>query len=122
MTYNIAPDAIKAAITPRTRAVIPVHNGGYPADMDAIMDIADKHNLKVIEDCAHAHGSQWRGKGMGSIGNFGTFSFQIGKTLTCGEGGMVITNNEELANKAREIANLNMRMTNLQSCIVASSI
>ena len=118
LTYNIAPDAIEEAITPRTRAVIPVHNGGYPADMDAIMNIAEKHNLKVIEDCAHAHGSQWRGKGMGSIGDFGTFSFQIGKTLTCGEGGMVITNDEELANKAREIANLNMRMTNLQAALL----
>lgn len=122
LTYNIAPDAIEASITPRTRAVIPVHNGGYPADMDAIMDIADKHNLKVIEDCAHAHGSQWRGKGVGSIGHLGTFSFQIGKTLTCGEGGMVITNDEELANKAGSIANLNMRMTNLQAALLLSQL
>ncbi len=118
LTYNIAPDAIVEAITPRTKAIIPVHNGGYPADMDAIMEIADTHNLKVIEDCAHAHGSQWRGKGVGSIGHFGTFSFQIGKTLTCGEGGMVITNDEELANTARHIANLNMRMTNLQAALL----
>ena len=118
LTYNIAPDAIVEAITPRTKAIIPVHNGGYPADMDAIMEIADTHNLMVIEDCAHAHGSQWRGKGVGSIGHFGTFSFQIGKTLTCGEGGMVITNDEELANTARHIANLNMRMTNLQAVLL----
>ncbi len=118
LTYNIAPDAIEAAITPHTRAIIPVHNGGYPADMDAIMDIAERHNLKVIEDCAHAHGSQWRGKGMGSIGHLGTFSFQIGKTLTCGEGGMVITNDEALANSARQVANLNMRMTNLQAALL----
>lgn len=122
LTYNIAPDAIEAAITSRTRAIIPVHNGGYPADMDAIMDIADKHNLKVIEDCAHAHGSQWRGKGMGSIGHLGTFSFQIGKTLTCGEGGMVITNDEALANSANQVANLNMRMTNLQAALLLSQL
>ena len=122
LTYNIAPDAIEAAITPRTRAVIPVHNGGYPADMDAIMEIADKHDLKVIEDCAHAHGSQWRGKGVGSIGHLGTFSFQIGKTLTCGEGGMVLTNDEDLANKAGHIANLNMRMTNLQAALLLSQL
>lgn len=122
LTYNIAPDAIEAAITPRTRAIIPVHNGGYPADMDAIMDIADRHNIKVIEDCAHAHGSQWRGKGMGSIGHLGTFSFQIGKTLTCGEGGMVITNDEALANSAGQVANLNMRMTNLQAALLLSQL
>ena len=122
LTYNIAPDAIEAAITPRTRAVIPVHNGGYPADMDAIMEIADKHNLMVIEDCAHAHGSQWRGKGVGSIGHFGTFSFQIGKTLTCGEGGMVLTNDEDLANRAGQVANLNMRMTNLQAALLLSQL
>ncbi len=122
LTYNIAPDAIEAAITPRTRAIIPVHNGGYPADMDAIMDIAERHNLKVIEDCAHAHGSQWRGKGMGSIGHLGTFSFQIGKTLTCGEGGMVITNDESLANIANQVANLNMRMTNLQAALLLSQL
>ncbi len=122
LTYNIAPDAIEAAITPRTRSIIPVHNGGYPADMDAIMDIADRHNLKVIEDCAHAHGSQWRGKGMGSIGHLGTFSFQIGKTLTCGEGGMVITNDEALANSANQVANLNMRMTNLQAALLLSQL
>ena len=118
LTYNISPEAIVNAITPRTKAIIPVHNGGYPADMDTIMEIAEKHDLKVIEDCAHAHGSQWRGKGVGSIGHFGTFSFQIGKTLTCGEGGMVITNDEELANSARHIANLNMRMTNLQAALL----
>ena len=118
LTYNISPEAIEAAITPRTRAIIPVHNGGYPADMDAIMEIADKRGLRVIEDCAHAHGSQWRGKGVGSIGHLGTFSFQIGKTLTCGEGGMVLTNDEVLAENAARFANLNMRMTNLQAALL----
>ncbi|MCZ6680012.1 MAG: DegT/DnrJ/EryC1/StrS family aminotransferase [Candidatus Poribacteria bacterium] len=118
LTYNISPAAIEAAITPRTRAIIPVHNGGYPADMDAIMEIADRRDLCVIEDCAHAHGSQWRGKGLGSIGHLGTFSFQIGKTLTCGEGGMVLTNDEALAENAARFANLNMRMTNLQAALL----
>ena len=118
LTYNISPEAIEAAITPRTRAIIPVHNGGYPADMDAIMEIADKHGLGVIEDCAHAHGSQWRSKGVGSIGHLGTFSFQIGKTLTCGEGGMVLTNDETLAENVARLVNLNMRMTNLQAALL----
>lgn len=118
LTYNIAPDAIEKAITPRTRAIIPVHNGGYPADMDAVMAIAEKYNLKVIEDCAHAHGSQWRGKGLGSIGHLGAFSFQMGKTLTCGEGGMVLTNDAELAERAGSIAQLNMRMTNMQATLL----
>ena len=117
LTYNISPEAVEAAITPRTRAIIPVHNGGYPADMDRIMEIADKHGLMVIEDCAHAHGSQWRGRGVGSIGHFGAFSFQMGKTLTCGEGGMVLTNDEELAKKAASFAQINMRMTNLQAAL-----
>ena len=118
LTYNICPDAIEAAVTPRTRAIVPVHNGGFPADMDRIMEIAQKHDLWVIEDCAHAHGSQWRGQGLGSIGHLGTFSFQMGKTLTCGEGGMVVTNDQALAEKARIFANLNMRMTNFQAALL----
>ena len=122
LTYNIAPDAIEKAITPRTRAIIPVHNGGYPADMDAIMEIAERRNLKVIEDCAHAHGSQWRGKGLGSIGHLGAFSFQMGKTLTCGEGGMVLTNDETLAENAGRFAQLNMRMTNFQATLLLNQL
>ena len=94
LTCNISPEAIEATIMPRTRAVILVHYGGYLADMDAVMEIADKHGLWAIEDCAHTHGSQWRGKGVGLIGHLGMFSFQIGKTLTCGKGGMVLTNDD----------------------------
>ena len=119
LTYNISPEAIEAAITPRTRAIIPVHNGGYPADMDAIMEIADRHSLWVIEDCAHAHGSQWRGKGVGSIGHLGTFSFQIGKTLTCGEGGMVLTNDETLAEKRRSFRESQYAYDESSSCATA---
>ena len=99
-TYQIDPDAVEAAIGPRTAGIIPVHYGGYPCNMDRLMEIARKHGLFVIEDCAHAHGTQWRGKGVGTFGEFGTFSFQMGKNLTCGEGGMVLTNDEELAAKA----------------------
>lgn len=116
--YNISPAAIEAAITDKTKAIIPVHNGGYPADMDSIMEIAEKHKLWVIEDCAHAHGSEWKGKRLGSIGHFGTFSFQIGKTLTCGEGGIVITNDENLAEKVRARQNINFRMADFQAALL----
>lgn len=86
-TYQISPDAVEAAITERTRAILPVHYGGYPVDMDRIMEIAAKHDLFVIEDCAEAYGTEWRGKKVGSIGHLGCHSFQMGKPLTCGEGG-----------------------------------
>ena len=96
-TYQISPDAIEAAITDRTKAILPVHYGGYPADMDRIMEIARKHHLFVIEDCAEAYGSEWRGKQVGSIGEIGCFSFQMGKPLTCGEGGAITYDDEALA-------------------------
>ena len=83
-------DSIEAAITPRTTAIVVVHFGGYPADLDRIKRVARKHKLPLIEDSAHAQGSQWRGKGVGSHGDFGTFSFQQSKSLTCGEGGIVL--------------------------------
>jgi len=99
-TFNISPDAMEAAITRRTRGAVVVHNGGYPCDMDRIMKIARKHKLMIIEDCAHAHGSEWKGWRVGAIGHLGTFSFQMGKTLTSGEGGAVVTNDKKLAEKA----------------------
>ena len=99
-SFNIDPDAMAAAITPRTRAAVIVHNGGYPADMDRIMRLARKHDLRIVEDSAHAHGSEWKKRRIGAIGDLGTFSFQMGKTLTCGEGGAVVTDNEELAELA----------------------
>ena len=99
-TYNLSPDAMAAAITPRTRGIVVVHNGGYPADMDRIRATAQARGLRVVEDCAHAHGSQWRGEGVGHLGDFGTFSFQMGKTLTAGEGGCVITDDAKLAELA----------------------
>jgi dTDP-4-amino-4,6-dideoxygalactose transaminase len=89
-TYCIDPAAVASAITPRTRAVIPVHLGAHMADMDALLEIADRHDLVVIEDAAHAHGAQWRGRGAGTLGHFGAFSFQSSKILTSGEGGLPI--------------------------------
>jgi L-glutamine:2-deoxy-scyllo-inosose/3-amino-2,3-dideoxy-scyllo-inosose aminotransferase len=102
-TYCIDPKAIEAAITPKTKAVIPVHLGHQMADMDAIMKLAEKHNLIVIEDCAHAHGAKWNGQGAGTIGHFGSFSLQSSKTLTTGEGGILLCRTPELAAKAASI-------------------
>jgi dTDP-4-amino-4,6-dideoxygalactose transaminase len=94
-TYCLDARLIEQAITPKTKAILPVHLGMRFADMDEILRIAQKHNLKVIEDCAHAHGGMWKGKGAGSMGDLGTFSFQSSKLITSGEGGAVITNNLE---------------------------
>jgi dTDP-4-amino-4,6-dideoxygalactose transaminase len=86
-TYCIDTKLIEQAITSKTRAILPVHLGMRFADLDVIMSIAQKHNLKVVEDCAHVHGGMWRGQGAGSIGDLGAFSFQSSKLMTCGEGG-----------------------------------
>jgi dTDP-4-amino-4,6-dideoxygalactose transaminase len=94
-TYCMDAKLIEEAITPKTKAILPVHLGMRFANMDEIMRIASKHGLKVIEDCAHAHGGLWKGKGAGSMGDLGAFSFQSSKLITCGEGGAVITNNLE---------------------------
>ncbi len=99
-TLNVDPDALEAAVTDRTRAAVVVHNGGYPADMDRIVEIGVRRKIAIIEDAAHAHGSEWKGRRVGAIGDMGTFSFQMGKTLTAGEGGMVLTDSRELAEKA----------------------
>lgn len=101
-TYNMNPDLLEAAITPKTRAIIPVHIFGQTADMDPIMEIAGKHNLFVIEDACQAHGGEYKGKRAGSIGDAAAFSFYPGKNLGAyGEGGAITTNNLELANKMR---------------------
>jgi dTDP-4-amino-4,6-dideoxygalactose transaminase len=99
-TYTIDPAAAEAAITERTRCIAPVDYGGMPCDYDALIAIGRRHNLPIVADCAHAHGSQWKGRGVGALTELGTFSFQMGKTLTCGEGGMVLTNDERLAERA----------------------
>jgi dTDP-4-amino-4,6-dideoxygalactose transaminase len=102
-TYCIDPKAIEAAITPKTRAILPVHLGAQMADMDAIMDLAEQHDLIVIEDCAHVHGAKWRGHGAGTIGHFGSFSLQSLKILTAGEGGVLLCKTPELADRAASI-------------------
>lgn len=95
-SYNIDPTKIEAAITGRTRALAPVHIGGRPADMDAVLDIARRHHLRVVEDACQAWGAAWRGRRVGALGDLGAFSFQSSKHVTAGEGGIVLTNDPEL--------------------------
>jgi dTDP-4-amino-4,6-dideoxygalactose transaminase len=104
-TFNLDPEAVEAAVTPRTRAIIPVHMGGQPADMEAIGRIAERHHLVVIEDAAHAHGASAAQGPAGSLGHLACFSFQSSKNLTCGEGGIVITSDDRLAEACRSIHN-----------------
>ncbi len=92
-------NTIENLITERTKAIVPVHLGGNPVNMDHLMELALKYDLKVVEDCAHAHGSDFKGKKVGNWGDAGTFSFQASKVLTSGEGGAIICNSEELADK-----------------------
>ncbi|MCC6446688.1 MAG: DegT/DnrJ/EryC1/StrS family aminotransferase [Armatimonadetes bacterium] len=99
-TINIDPKAVEAAITPRTRAVMPVHWLGRACDMDGLTALARKHNLVIIEDACHCWGSQWNGKGLGAVGAAGGFSFQESKNITGGEGGMILTDDEALAARA----------------------
>lgn len=137
-TLSISPDGIEAAISERTRAIIAVHYGGYPVDFDRIIPLAREHNLLIIEDAAHAQGSEWKGRKVGAIGDFGSFSFQETKSLTAGEGGVVLTDNEELADKARLVHNIgrvvgksdyehlllasNYRMTEFQGALLLSQM
>ncbi|MBI3944338.1 MAG: DegT/DnrJ/EryC1/StrS family aminotransferase [Armatimonadetes bacterium] len=93
-TFCIDPAAVEAAITPKTKAVVPVQIYGCMCDMDALTDIAKRHNLKIVEDAAHQHGSRWRNRGAGSLGDAGSFSFQSSKALTCGEGGAITCNDD----------------------------
>jgi dTDP-4-amino-4,6-dideoxygalactose transaminase len=102
-TWTIDPDQVEAAITPRTAAIMPVHLGHQMADMDRIMEIAGRHSLAVVEDCAHAHGQRWRERGAGCIGDFGSFSHQSSKILTAGEGGSLLTNDDRLARLAHSL-------------------
>lgn len=104
-SWCIDPDLIEEAITERTRAILPVHFASRMADMDRILDIARRHGLRVVEDCAHMHGGFWRGRGAGSLGDMGAFSFQSSKTMTAGEGGIVITNDEAAFERARAYIN-----------------
>ena len=104
-TFNLDPGAVEAAVTPRTRAVIPVHVGGLPCDMDAISGIARRGDLTVIEDACQAHGAEYNSRRVGAIGHMGAFSFQSSKNVTSGEGGIVVTSDEDLADRLRSIHN-----------------
>jgi len=102
-TLNIGPSQIEEAITNRTRAIMVVHTMGKPCEMDSILEIARAHDLKVIEDACEAHGATYRGKVVGTIGDMGTFSFYAAHLIVCGEGGMVVTNNDEIADVIRSV-------------------
>lgn len=105
-TFNINPENIEAAITDKTKAIMPVHLYGQACDMDPIMEIAKKHNLFVVEDCAQAHGATYKGKKIGSFGDAAGFSFYPGKNLgALGDAGATVTNNKELADKVRALGN-----------------
>lgn len=131
-TWNISTDLIRQNITPSTKAIMPVHIYGQPCDMPEIVDIADKHGLYIIEDCAEALGSSIDGQHVGTFGDIGTFSFFGNKVITCGEGGALIFNDEETYRKAKvlrdhgmnpdkrywhEVVGFNYRLTNLQAAI-----
>ncbi len=103
---NLDPAAAEAAITERTKAIIPVHIAGCPADMDGILALAAKHHLIVIEDAAQAHAAEWRGRKVGALGDCGTFSFQASKNLNAGEGGCIVTNKEDVADKCWSVHNV----------------
>lgn len=105
-TWNLDLSLIESLITPRSRAIIPVHLFGHPVDMDALMKIAKRNNLKVIEDCAESHGATVRGRMTGSFGDMACFSFYANKVITTGEGGMVITDDDALAERLRLLRNL----------------
>jgi dTDP-4-amino-4,6-dideoxygalactose transaminase len=137
-SFNMDPQRVAEALSPATKAIIIVHFGGPLADMDRLLEIARNHGLTVIEDAAHAHGSEWNGKRAGSLGDCGSFSFQNGKVLTAGEGGMVTTNRDEYAARIRSIANqgrrpgesffahfelgTNLRITALQTAVLMAQL
>jgi dTDP-4-amino-4,6-dideoxygalactose transaminase len=102
-SYCLDPAAAEAAITPRTKAIIAVHMGGHPADLDRLQEIAKRHKLHLIEDSAHAHGSEWKGRKIGTFGTAATFSFQASKLITAGEGGIVISNDDAFERQARSV-------------------
>jgi perosamine synthetase len=136
-TLNMDPKLLEAKITSKTKAIIVVHLYGHSADMDPIMKIAREHNLYVIEDAAEAHGAKYNGQMIGSIGDIGCFSFYSNKIITTGEGGMLVTNNDEWAKRAQLIKNLafgdenkfmhkafgyKFQMTNLQAALGAAQM
>src|SRR5712692_5208704 len=137
-TYCLDAKLIEKALTPKTRAILPVHLAMRFADMDEICRIARERNLVVVEDCAHAHGGRWHDKGAGGTGDLGAFSFQSSKLMTAGEGGAVITSNLEFFERAQTFTNcgrasqtdkfrhrfigLNYRMTEFQAAVLAAQL
>ncbi|GMV17701.1 MAG: DegT/DnrJ/EryC1/StrS family aminotransferase [Polyangiaceae bacterium] len=132
VTWNMDVGQLEAKITPRTRAIMAVHIYGLPVDMDPLLDLARRHGLKVIEDAAEMHGQNYKGRPCGSLGDISTFSFYPNKHVTTGEGGMIVTDDDALAETCRSLRNLcfearrrfvherlgwNMRMTNLQAAL-----
>ncbi|MEM3601970.1 MAG: DegT/DnrJ/EryC1/StrS family aminotransferase [Candidatus Bathyarchaeia archaeon] len=134
LTWNIDPNKIEEKITDKTKAIMVIHIYGHPADMDPIMKIAKRHGLYVVEDAAEAHGAEYKGKKVGGIGDIGCFSFYANKIITTGEGGALVTNNEEIAVKIRRLRDqaynadlrkwlihddvgYNYRLTNLQAAV-----
>jgi len=131
-TWNIDIDHVESKITSRTKAIMPVHMYGHPAEMDSLLSLAKKHHLFILEDAAHAHGAEYKGRRAGSLGHAACFSFYANKIITTGEGGMITTNDEAFAEKARTLRDhafskerhfwhkyqgFNYRMTNLQAAI-----
>jgi perosamine synthetase len=131
-TWGIDPNRVEEKITSRTKAIMVVHLYGHPVDMDPILEIADKYGLYVIEDAAEAHGAEYKGRRVGSLGHIGCFSFYANKIITTGEGGMIVTDDPALAAKARKLRDqayeserrfwhrelgFNYRMTNVQAAI-----
>lgn len=131
-TWNVDPAAVEAAITPRTKAIIPVHLYGLSCDMTALMDISRRHGVPIIEDAAEAHGAEWDGRKVGSIGLVGSFSFFGNKIITCGEGGMILTDDKALYEQMALLRSqgmdpthrywhiargYNYRMTNMQAAV-----
>ncbi len=135
-TYNIDVNKIEEKITSRTKAIVPVHLYGQPADMDPILALAKKHNLRIMEDCAQAHGALYKGRIIGSIGDMACFSFYPGKNLGAyGDAGAIVTSDETLAKKARMFANhgrigkydheiegINSRLDGLQAAILGGQV
>lgn len=137
-TCNLDPDDVEKKITNKTKAIIPVHFGGLPADMDVFKKFARKYKLKITEDACHSWGSKWKGKGTGALGDCGAFSFQMSKNITSGEGGILLSDSEEIAETARSYSNCgrgkgkpfyehylpgsNLRLTELQAAILLGQL
>jgi dTDP-4-amino-4,6-dideoxygalactose transaminase len=137
-TLCLDPMAAEAAITSRTKAIVVVHVAGAAADLDALVDLCRRRGMRLIEDCAHAHGTSWRGRGVGSWGDFGSFSMQHGKLMTAGEGGVLLTNDEVLRDRAWSYADCgrvegqwfyhhpsygsNLRMTEWQAAVLRAQL